>query len=227
MSKLILMVSAAAMAFSVPALAQGNGKGKGASGRSQQSTMQRSPRSQGQAREVVRARTDARSNARATTRTGAAIDRRADSNANGIPDYREQRLADSNGNGIPDYRERRIVDVNGNGIADYRERLIDRDRDRDGIDDRMGRQYGGAACPPGLAKKSPSCLPPGQASRMFREGQRLPTGYNYYTDYNRIPEQYRTQVPYLDANRYIYRDNSVYVVDPRTRMVTQVIDLLR
>jgi len=225
MSKLILMVSAAAMAFSVPALAQGNGKGKGASGRSQQSTMQRSPRSQGQAREVVRARTDARANTRATTRTGASIDRSIDSDGNGIPDYRDQRLADSNRNGIPDYRERRTVDVNGNGIADYRERLID--HDRDGIDDRMGSQYGGAACPPGLAKKRPSCLPPGQANRMFREGQRLPTSYNYYTDYNRIPEQYRTQVPYLDANRYIYRDNSVYVVDPRTRMVTQVIDLLR
>jgi hypothetical protein len=91
----------------------------------------------------------------------------------------------------------------------------------------MGSQYGGAACPPGLAKKSPSCLPPGQANRMFREGQRIPTGYNYYTDYNAIPEVYRSRVPYVDANRYIYRDDSVYVVDPRTRVVTQIIDLLR
>jgi hypothetical protein len=62
---------------------------------------------------------------------------------------------------------------------------------------------------------------------MFREGQHLPTGYNYYTDYNAIPEAYRSRIPYTDANRYIYRDDSVYVVDPRTRMVTQIIDLLR
>ena len=224
MSKLIMLVSATAMAFAMPALAQGNGKGKGASGRSQQSTTQRSPRSEGKARQDVRARTDARANARASTRTGASIDRRLDSNANGIPDYREQRLADSNGNGIPDYRERRMVDLNGNGIADYRERLID--RDRDGIDDRINR-YGGSACPPGLAKKTPGCLPPGQAKRMFNQGQRLPAGYNSFTDYNGIPEVFRSQVPYADANRYIYRDDSVYVVDPRTRIVTQVIDLLR
>jgi hypothetical protein len=132
---------------------------------------------------------------------------------------------DGNSNGIPDDREQRLVDVNRNGVADSRERMID--RNRDGLDDRAANRYGGAACPPGLAKKTPSCLPPGQASRMFREGQRIPTGYDYYTDYNSIPELYRSRVPYADANRYIYRDNSVYVVDPRTRMVTQVIDLLR
>jgi hypothetical protein len=225
MSKLIMLVGAAALAFTMPALAQGNGKGKGASSRTQQSTMQRNPRSQGQARQVVRARTDARATTRATTRTGASTDRQLDTNGNGIPDYREQRLADSNRNGIPDYRERRMVDLNGNGVADYRERLID--RDRDGVDDRMGGQYGGSACAPGLAKKSPPCLPPGQAKRMFNQGQRIPTNYNSYTDYNSIPEAYRSQVPYMDASRYIYRDNSVYVVDPRTRIVTQVIDLLR
>jgi hypothetical protein len=132
---------------------------------------------------------------------------------------------DANRNGIPDSRERRLVDVNRNGVADDRERMID--RNRDGLDDRAANQYGGAACPPGLAKKTPNCLPPGQASRMFRQGQRLPTGYDYFTDYDRIPEAYRSRVPYADANRYIYRDNSVYVVDPRTRIVTQVIDLLR
>jgi hypothetical protein len=227
MSKLLLAAGAAALAFSMPALAQGqgNGKGKGASARSQQSGMQRSPKSQGQARQVVRAKTDARANGRATTRTGASIDRSMDTNGNGIADYREQRLADVNRNGVPDSRERRMVDLNGNGIADYRERFID--RDRDGIDDRAGGQYGGAACPPGLSKKSPACMAPGQAKRMFRQGQRLPGGYDAFTDYNSIPELYRSRVPYLESSRYIYRDDSVYVVDPQTRIVTQIIDLLR
>jgi hypothetical protein len=219
------MAGAAALAFSMPALAQGKGTGNGASARSQHSTMHRSPKSQGQAREMVRARTDARANMRARTRTGASVDRRSDSNANGIPDYREQRLADVNGNGVPDFRERNMVDLNRNGVADYRERFID--RDRDGVDDRVGGRYAGGACPPGLAKKSPACMPPGQAKRTFREGQRIPGGYDSYTDYGSIPEMYRSRVPYLESNRYIYRDNSVYVVDPRTRMVTQIIDLLR
>jgi hypothetical protein len=227
MSKLFLIAGAAALAFSMPALAQGQGKGKGngASARSQQSGMHRSLKSEGQARQVVRARTDARANSRARTRTGSSVDRQVDTNGNGIADYREQRLADVNRNGIPDFRERRIVDLNGNGVADYRERFID--RNRDGIDDRAGGQYAGGACPPGLAKKSPACMPPGQAKRMFREGQRIPGGYDAYTDYNSIPERYRSRVPYLDSNRYIYRDDSVYVVDPRTRIVTQIVDLLR
>jgi hypothetical protein len=226
MSKLILIASAAAMAFSMPALAQGQGKGKGASARTQQgATMKRSDKSMGQVRTDVRARTDMRSNARARTRTGASVDRSMDRNGNGIPDYREGRLADLNNNGIVDSRERRMVDLNGNGIADYRERWID--RDRDGIDDRAQGQYGGAACPPGLAKKTPACMPPGQANRMFREGQRLPAGYDSYTDYNSIPEMYRSRVPYMDSNRYIYRDDRVYIVDPATRAVTRIIDLLR
>ena len=105
------------------------------------------------------------------------------------------------------------------------------DRNRDGIDDRTQvrtqNRHGGNVCPPGLAKKTPACVPPGQAGRMFSEGQRLPVGYNFYTDYNRIPEPYRIQVPYLESNRYIYRDDRVYIVDPTTRLVTRIIDLIR
>jgi hypothetical protein len=187
--------------------------------------MQRNSRSQGQAREVVRARTDARASSRGTTRTGAAVDRRSDSNLNGIPDYREQRLADINGNGIPDYRERGIVDLNGNGIPDYRERRID--RDRDGIDDRAQSRYGANSCPPGLAKRNNGCLPPGQERKLFAEGQRLPTGYNYYTPYDRIPREYRDQYGLDENGRYIYRDGRLYDVDPTTSIVRRIIEGLR
>jgi hypothetical protein len=81
-------------------------------------------------------------------------------------------------------------------------------------------------CPPGLAKKSPPCLPPGQAKRLFEEGQRIPVGYHFFTDYSDIPELYRSRVPFDDDLRYIYRDDTVYVVDPRTRLVTDIIDLI-
>ena len=121
------------------------------------------------------------------------------------------------------------LDGNRNGILDRRERGY-RDRDRDGRDDRYenryGNRYGANNCPPGLAKKDNGCLPPGQAKRLFREGQRVPGGYNYYTDYSRIPAQYRDQYNLDPNNRYIYRDNSIYVVDPRTSLVERIIGSL-
>ena len=121
------------------------------------------------------------------------------------------------------------LDANRNGILDRRERGF-RDRDRDGRDDRFenrtANRYGANDCPPGLAKKNNGCLPPGQAKRLFEQGQRLPTGYNYYTDFNNIPVQYRNQYNLDPNDRYIYRDNSIYVVDPRTSVVERVIGSL-
>ena len=103
------------------------------------------------------------------------------------------------------------------------------DRNRDGVDDRAQNRYGGTACPPGLANRNPPCVPPGQARRAFREGQVLPSSYNYYTPYQtligQVPQAYRDDIP--TGYNYIYRDNAVYVVDPRTRIVRSIIDLLR
>ena len=150
-----------------------------------------------------------------------------DMNRNGIADWREQRLIDANGNGILDWRERRTVDINRNGVPDWRERWID--RNRNGVDDRqeaMANRWGGANCPPGLAKKTPACVPPGQAKRDFRVGQRLGTGYRYYTPYGNIPVTLRNQYGLNNDYRYVYRDNTIYVVDPRTSLVTRIIDAI-
>lgn len=122
------------------------------------------------------------------------------------------------------YRQNSAVDVNRNGVADYREGRFD--RDRDGIDDRAENRYGGAACPPGLAKKTPACMPPGQAKRSFIEGQRVPRGYDYYTDFDRLPSNYQDDIPNIyqsDAYRYIYRDDRIYVVDRTSRIVQSII----
>ena len=78
------------------------------------------------------------------------------------------------------------------------------DRDGDGISDRdeaLARKYGGALCPPGLAKKTPSCMPPGQAKRLFREGQRVSSNYKYYTPYNNIPQALIDRYNLSDQNR--------------------------
>jgi hypothetical protein len=135
------------------------------------------------------ARTDARANARARARTGAAVDRRVDTDHDGIPDYRDR--------------------------TDNR---------------RAGNRDGGAACPPGLANRTPACVPPGQARRAFRQGQAVPRTYRDYVAYQdllgRLPESYRDDIPTGDY-RYIYRDDQVYVVDARTRLVSRIIDILR
>ena len=154
-----------------------------------------------EARAAVRsrgnARTDARANARARARTGASVDRRVDRDRDGIPDHRD--------------------------------RLVD--RNRDGIDDRRrGNRYGGAACPPGLANRTPACVPPGQARRTLRQGQRIPASYGDYVRYQdllgRLPEAYRDDIPTGDY-RYVYSGNTVYVVDARTRLIRDVINILR
>lgn len=150
-----------------------------------------------------------------------------DMNRNGTPDWREQRWADVNGNGILDWRENRRVDINRNGIPDWRERVID--RDRDGIDDRheaMMNRWGGAVCPPGLAKRTPPCVPPGQVSRSFREGQRLPANYRWFTPWGSIDPVLRTSYNLDDDYRYIIQERYIYEVDPTTRVVRRIIDLL-
>ncbi len=65
---------------------------------------------------------------------------------------------------------------------------------------------------------------------MFSEGQRIPSGFNSFTDYDDIPPEYRDVIPSQygsDLHRYIYRDDSIYVVDRRTRIVSDIINLLR
>ena len=88
--------------------------------------------------------------------------------------------------------------------------------------------YGAGGCPPGLAKKPIPCVPPGQAKKQFNIGQRVPLGYNGLMGYNQLPydlrNYYGTQLsPY---SRYVYDQNYVYRVDPRTMMVQQILNAL-
>lgn len=119
-----------------------------------------------------------------------------------------------------------FVDINRNGIADIRERRID--ANRNGIDDRFEARIRLGAndfCPPGLAKKNNGCLPPGQAKKSFTVGNRIPTGYGL-VGINRIPVDIRDQFDLDASDRFVVRDRYIYVVDPRTRLVERIIDLL-
>ena len=90
----------------------------------------------------------------------------------------------------------------------------------------LGAQgYGIGGCPPGLAKKNAECMPPGQHKKLFNVGQRVPRGFNGLLGYNALPYDLRNRYgagldPY---SRYIYRDDYLYRVDPRTMVVNEVL----
>jgi hypothetical protein len=90
----------------------------------------------------------------------------------------------------------------------------------------MLNRWGGANCPPGLAKRNPPCIPPGQVGRAFREGQRLSPNYRYYTPWGEIAPAWRTQYNLDDDYRYIVQERYIYEIDPTTRAVRRIIDLL-
>ena len=87
-------------------------------------------------------------------------------------------------------------------------------------------------CPPGLAKKTPACVPPGLAKDkthdddgevlIYRIGDRLPR------DYDRLRDPYVYELPLLlDGSEYYMVDNKVYRVSPETREVLEVFDAIK
>lgn len=111
---------------------------------------------------------------------------------------------------------------NGHGNKNHGDFQHGEGRDRDDSDRDFGR-----GCPPGLAKKHDGCLPPGQARNYYSRGQYLPRGYSNYMAYHDIPERYRSRIRYENRYRYIFRDNRIYVVDPTTRLIRDIIEALR
>ena len=94
-----------------------------------------------------------------------------------------------------------------------------------------------ANCPPGLAKKDPPCVPPGQAKKgvtartLDRDGQFDPYGIG-----DRLPDGYVTLIdPQLfspnDSAYYVRRGDTLYRIDAETGLVLNLIgnlaDLLR
>lgn len=75
-----------------------------------------------------------------------------------------------------------------------------------------------AGCPPGLAKKNPPCVPPGQARNAYRDyrvGERLPDGFILI----RTPSRYG-----LDPRRTYYeRGGYVVQVDRETMQILNLV----
>lgn len=79
-------------------------------------------------------------------------------------------------------------------------------------------------CPPGLAKKSPPCVPPGQAKKVHVWG----TGDRIYgDDLHWITRPGRYGLPELPAGqRYVVAGNQVYAVDEGTYQVITVLNAI-
>ena len=86
--------------------------------------------------------------------------------------------------------------------------------------------YGVGGCPPGLRDKG--CMPPGQAKKLFGVCQRVPLGYKGLLGYNSLPYALRNHYgAQLDPRyQYVYDNNYVYRVDPKTMLVSQVLSAL-
>lgn len=84
-------------------------------------------------------------------------------------------------------------------------------------------QTAAGGCPPGLAKKNPACVPPGQAKQAYRIGDRLPDGFILI----RTPSRYG-----LDPRRTYYERNGYVIqIDRETgkilNLVGAIADLLQ
>lgn len=75
-------------------------------------------------------------------------------------------------------------------------------------------------CPPGLAKKNPPCVPPGQAKKTYRVGDRYYDN-DYLSDYDRR----RYNLPKLRRGESYYRVGDSFIrVDNETREVLELIE---
>ena len=78
-------------------------------------------------------------------------------------------------------------------------------------------------CPPGLAKKSPACVPPGQAKKRRdpRRGDRI----DDYDDYSWLRDYDRYNLPRLPrGQRYYVLGNRIYTVNQDTY---EILDFVR
>ena len=82
----------------------------------------------------------------------------------------------------------------------------------------------GAWTPPGLAKK-PHGMPPGQAKKMWSQGERLPTTYITQRYYVADPSRYSLPpAPY--GQRWVRVGDQYYLAQTETGLISQVVSAL-
>jgi hypothetical protein len=229
MRKVFLIAGAAALAASMPALAEkggkggGNGGGKGPAAQAQGGGGNKAARGGGggQAMGAKLAKAE-----RQALRDGGKPQKaqRQAFNGGGKPQKAERQAYRA---AKPDKAERKFVQQ-----AAKRDDRVQRDYERDGYRNAgayaaAGAGYAAVAsqgCPPGLAKKGNGCMPPGQARKAYGVGERveqswfggydLPSRYSAF--YQDTPQYYFGH----DDNGYIYR------VDRQSNLISGLVPLL-
>ena len=220
MKKFMLIASAAAMAVSMPALAQpGNGKGGGGQGggRGQAAQVAKPQKMNGNGN-AFRAQAKPQQAGRAFRQAGKAPKQQARAAERSFKAQNKsiQRQAKAQNKAV----ERSVKAERKQVERMQRAQWDDNDLRFRGVEARQGGQF----CPPGLARKNNGCLPPGQANKIFAVGEQL--NRNWYRDYN-IPTGYRPFYNDTDDFYYRYDDNGyIYRVDRNTGLVSGLIPLL-
>ena len=89
------------------------------------------------------------------------------------------------------------------------------------------------SCPPGLAKKSPACVPPGQAKKQWHGDDRADDKTRYHTHYlvgERAGDDClivsHTRYKSLPSGTYCRYDDQVLRIDPDTRAILKILQIL-
>jgi hypothetical protein len=213
MRKILLVAGAAVAALSMPALGQGQGRGQGNGPPLGLPPVTTPPVAVPPVTPPVSTHADDHASGQVQTDVRAQTDSRASTRAQVRTGANVDRSTDTDDTSVNVSNNARVTaDVNGD------------------TETRRGQpNYGGNTCPPGLAGRDPACVPPGQADRTFRQGQRLPDNYRYFTDLANIDisttlrNSISTQYP-SNAYRYVFNGDSIYVVSRTNNTVTAVID---
>ncbi|HEY0148414.1 MAG TPA: hypothetical protein VGB70_05360 [Allosphingosinicella sp.] len=235
MRKVFLIAGVAALAASMPTLAEkggkggGNGGGKGPAAQVQGGGGNKAARGGGGGQAQLRAAKPQKAERQAVR--GGNKPAKADRQAlvgGGKPAKAERQAYRA---AKPQKADRKFVQQAAKGDA-----RVQRDFARDGYRDlrrdvgafaAAGAGYAAVAsqgCPPGLAKKGNGCLPHGQARKIYGVGERVEQ--SWFGDYN-IPARYSAF--YADSPEYYYRyddDGYIYRVDRQTDLISSLVPLL-
>lgn len=225
MYRLFLAAGVAALAISVPASAeQGQGRGQGQSAKSDRGgngEARAAKANRGKKAQADKAERGQKQHA-ARDERGRGQARQAEKRAERSQEQRNERRQDARADQRDRDDDRRLVLIR-------RDRDGDRLRIRDIREDRRGRQFAEhrgippgllGGCPPGLAKKTPACVPPGLAKQQFL-GQRLPASYSS----NRLPDRLRYRYRDNDDHYYRYGDGYLYRVNRQSNLIGALLPL--
>ena len=248
MKRFILAAGAAALAITVPAVAdpgkneRGKGRDRGAQidrGGDRDRAERRSER-RNEARERMSERRD-NARDRAQERAGKARERRSESRER-IAEQRDkareralerrEKVAERRQDALERRSERR--ENRAERAWDNRKRQLervaerrrdafrDRDRDWDDWNDNPRRGAWVEGCPPGLAKKPVRCMPPGQAMKLVGEPLNVLKQRVAFRD---VPQQLRSIYRDTPDHYYRYGDSYMYRVNRSNDVVSALLPL--